>query len=123
MYIVFYNSQNGEMIMTESESHRRAKNKAAGKKGQTEVPLPGIRSLDALTSDGRKANEVERSGDPAKLQMAARRLKASKTPERALKVPQKDMEAAAAAMRAAGVSGDVTNLSGTKSREVRPRKK
>ena len=33
------------------------------------------------------------------------------------------MEAAAAAMRAAGVSGDVENLGGTKSRKVRAPKK
>jgi len=109
--------------MTESQGHKRAKNKAAGGKGQTEVPLPGGRSLDALTGDGKKATEIERSGDPAKLQMAARRLKASKAPERVLKVPQPDMDAAAAAMRAAGVSGNVTNLSDTKTRKVRAPKK
>jgi hypothetical protein len=109
--------------MAESKTHKGAKTKAAGKGGQTEVPLPGGRSLDALTGDGKKATEIERSGEPAKLQTAARRLKASKAPEKVLKVPQNDMEAAAAAMRAVGVSGDVTNLSGTKTRKVRAPKK
>jgi hypothetical protein len=109
--------------MSESESHKRAKNKAAGNKGQTEAPLPRGRRLDALTGDGKKATEIERNPDPAKLEKAARRLKASKAPIKVLKVPQPNMDAAAAAMRAAGVSGDVTNLGGTKTQKVRaPRK-
>jgi hypothetical protein len=33
--------------MPESKSHKYAKNKAAGKTGQTEVPLSGKRRLDA----------------------------------------------------------------------------
>lgn len=109
--------------MTESESHKRAKNKAAGAKGQTEAPLPGNRFLDALTAGAGHATEVERSGDPAQLEKAARRLKASKAPQKTLKVPHADIDAAAAAMRAAGVSGNVENLSGTKSRKVRAPKK
>jgi len=109
--------------MAESESHKRAKNKAAGKKGQTEVPLPGKRRLDALTAGGGTATEIERSPDPAQLQKAIRRLKASEAPKKVLKVPQPHMDMAAAAMRAAGVSGKVENIKGTQSRQVGARKK
>lgn len=109
--------------MAESESHKRAKDKAAGKKGQTEAPLPGNRRLDALTAGGGHATEVEKSGDSALLAKAARRLKASEAPRKTLKVPHADIDAAAAAMHAAGVSGTVENLSGTKSRKVRAPKK
>src|SRR5229473_4233941 len=53
--------------MSESSSHRRAKNQAAGKNGQTEVPLPGGRRLDARTPTGR-AIEIERRGTTVGLQ-------------------------------------------------------
>ncbi len=46
--------------MAESQSHKRAKAKAAGKSGTTEKPLSGNRRLDAATA--KKATEVERSG-------------------------------------------------------------
>lgn len=52
--------------MTETSSHRRAKAQAAGKGGQTEVPLPGGRRLDAQSASGR-ATEVERGGTDAAL--------------------------------------------------------
>ena len=109
--------------MSESTSHSKAKNKAAGKGGKTEVPLTHNRRLDALTKDGKKATEVERSGDPAMLEKAARRLNASKAPQKVLQVPNPDITAAAGAMRKVGVSGTVKNLGGTKSRSVRPPKK
>jgi len=105
--------------MTESVSHSRAKNKAAGKDGQTEVPLSRNRRLDALSSGGR-ATEVERSGNLDNLSKAALRLKASGAPRKILQVPEKDMKTAVAAMRKAGVSGTVKNLGGTKNRSVRP---
>ena len=108
--------------MAESTSHNRAKNKAAGKDGQTEVPLSKNRRLDALTVSGSRATEVERSGNPDNLKKAALRLKASDAPQKVLQVPQKDMDAAADAMRKAGVSGTVKNLGGTASRSVRPSK-
>jgi hypothetical protein len=72
--------------MSESTSHRRAKAKAgrakakaAGKLGQTEVPLPGGRRLDAENRG--RATEVERSGSRAGLGLAARRLRSSRKPE------------------------------------------
>lgn len=102
--------------MSESESHRRAKAKAAGRAGRTEKPLPGGRRLDA-ESPGR-ATEVERSGSPAGLRKAAQRLKASGKSQKVLQVPQKDMAKAAQAMRDAGVPGTVKNMGGTKRRSV-----
>ena len=104
--------------MGESRAHKRAKSKAAGKHGQTEVPLTGDRYLDALTSGGGRATEVERSGYPARLEEAAQRLKASGAKQHVLQVPQKDMSAAAQAMRDAGVKGTVKNIGGTRRRSV-----
>lgn len=106
--------------MPESSSHKRAKGRAAGKKGKTEVSLPGNRRLDAATS--KKATEVERSGNQRNLVKAAQRLKSSRKSQKVLQVPQKDMSKAAAAMRNVGVSGTVKNMSGTKRRSV-PKKK
>ena len=103
--------------MSESPSHKRAKARAAGKGGQTEVPISGGRRLDAATDA--KATEVERSGDIARLRKAAARLNDSGKRQKVLIVPQPDMKKAAAAMVAEGVSGTVKNLSGTKRRSVK----
>lgn len=106
--------------MSETESHKRAKSKAAGKSGQTEKPLPGNQRLDAATK--KKATEIERSGSANGLKKAAKRLKVSGKPQKVLQVPQKDMDKAAEAMRDIGISGTVKNMGGTKSRSVRPKK-
>ena len=108
--------------MPEKPSHRRAKNKAAGPGGRTEVPLPGGKRLDARTQDGRRATEVERSGTRRGLEAAARRLKQTRAPQKVLQVPQNDMNAAAEAMRKIGVGGTVKNMGATKRRSV-PRPK
>ncbi len=108
--------------MPEKPSHRRAKSKAAGPGGRTEVPLPGGKRLDARTRGGGRATEVERSGSAQGLAAAARRLNQSGAPTKVLQVPQKDMDAAAAAMRNTGIGGTVKNMGGTKSRSVRPPK-
>ena len=108
--------------MSETPSHHRAKNKAAGPGGQTEVPLPGGKRLDARTQGGGRATEVERSGSLQGLAAAARRLKQTRAPQKVLQVPQKDMDAAAAAMRKVSVGGTVKNMAGTKRRSV-PRPK
>lgn len=100
--------------MAMSQSHKRAQQKAAGKKGKTEVPLPGNRRLDAETQSGNRATEVERSGNTAQLEKAANRLQASGAPQKVLQVPQSDMPKAAAAMRATKVKGTVRNIAGTK---------
>lgn len=106
--------------MAESESHRRAKGRAAGRSGQIEKPLSGGRRLDAVTSN--RATEVERSGTANGLEKAARRLRSSGKPQKILQVPEKDMAKAAAAMRNTNVGGTVKNMGGTKRRSVRMRK-
>ena len=106
--------------MSETESHKRAKAKAAGQTGQTEVPLPGNRRLDAATP--RRATEIERSGDLAKLVKAAKRLDDSNRIQKVLQVPQKDIPKAVEAMKQVGTSGTVKNMGGTKSVSV-PKKK
>jgi len=107
--------------MAESQSHKKVKKREAGRSGQTEVPLPRNRRLDAATA--RKAVEVERSGHMDRLEEAARRLLASNKPQRVLVVPAKDMPKAIKAMEKIGVSGTVQNLSDTRHQHVRPRKK
>lgn len=103
--------------MSESESHKRAKRRAAGPTGETEVPLSRGRRLDAATP--RKATEVERSGKLERLEAAAQRLKDSRRGQKVLVVPQADMPKAVEAMRSVGTSGTVKNLSGTTRRSVR----
>jgi hypothetical protein len=102
--------------MAESTTHKRAKSKAAGKSGRTEVPISRGRRLDAVT--GSKAIEIETSGQPARLERAAQRLKASRKTSHVLVVPQRDMRKAAVAMRSVRTSGTVRNLSGTHSNTV-----
>lgn len=103
--------------MTETPSHRRAKARAAGPNGKTEVSLPRKRRLDALTPSNR-ATEIERSGTSRGLRAAARRLKDAPATQHILQVPQKDMTAAVEAMKKVGVSGTVKNMSDTKRRSV-----
>ena len=105
--------------MSESSSHKKTKAKAAGRNGKTEVPLSGGRRLDALSSDGKRATEVERSGTSDGLKKAARRLRDSGAKQKVLQVPQKDMTSAAEAMKEAGVVGSVKNMTGTKRKSVR----
>ena len=105
--------------MAETPSHHKAKTRAAGKGGKTEVALPGGKRLDAKSAGGGRATEVERSGSPKALEAAADRLKRSRANQKVLQVPNPDMDAAAEAMRDKGVSGTVKNMGGTKSRSVR----
>jgi len=106
--------------MAETSSHKRAKGRAAGKSGKTEVPLSGGRRLDAARR--KTATEIERSGTVGGLKKAARRLKSSRKPQKVLQVPQKDMSKATQAMREVGVGGTVKNMAGTKRISV-PKKK
>ena len=101
--------------MPESKTHSEAKAREAGKSGSTEVKTPGGR-LDAATRT--KAVEVERSGDPKRLEHAATKLKNSGKASKVLVVPQKDLVKGREAMRKRGVSGTVKNMSGTKSSHV-----
>ena len=110
--------------MPESQSHKQYKNAAAGKTGQTEVPLPSGAVLDALSSSG-IATEVER-GDSAGITKSVASLKealkegiARKT---RLSVPQSNMDAAFEEMRRQGLGGELTNLSRTVKRQVPKRR-
>ena len=103
--------------MSESDSHKRVKSKAAGRNGKKETPLSYKRRLDAETKH--KATEVERSGTTKGLEKAARRLKASGKSQKVLQVPQKDMNKATKAMKNTGTSGSIKNMTGTKRRSVR----
>lgn len=102
--------------MGETQSHKRAKAKAAGREGKTEVPLKRGRRLDAARK--KTATEVERSGSDAALKRAAQRLKASRKKQKVLQVPQKDMPKAAKAMRDVGAGGSVKNMTGSKRQSV-----
>ncbi len=103
--------------MPESEAHKRAKAKAAGKTGKQEVPLRGGKKLDAARKD--TAIEVERSGN---VEAAAHRLKISGKAQKVLQVPLKDMAKAREALRNTGIGGTVKNMSGSKvSRVPKPK--
>jgi hypothetical protein len=104
----------GERIVSETTSHQRAKAKAAGKGGQTEKPLPGKRRLDAISHDGKKATEVERSGSAKNLKKAVSRLISSGAPKTILQVPHKDIRAAHNATGGVGAKVTVKNMGGTK---------
>ena len=106
--------------MAETTAHRRAKKRAAGSGGRTEVPLRGKQRLDALTKGGGRATEVERSGSTGGLGAAVQRLRKSGARQKVLQVPQKDMGNAVKAMRKAGIGGTVKNMGGSKRWHVRP---
>ena len=106
--------------MAESVTHKRTKSKAAGKSGRTEVRNSGNQRIDAITRS--KAVEVETSGQKARLEKAAQRLKDSGRTTRILVVPQTHMTKARAAVRSAKTSATVRNLSGTKYYRVNARK-
>jgi len=105
--------------MSKTQSHKRAQSKAAGKKGKTEVQISRNRKLDAVTKSGYKATEVERSGNKTGLVKAARRLKARRSKQKVLQVPQNDMTKAVDAMKEVGVKGTVKNMRGTRKKSVR----
>jgi hypothetical protein len=105
--------------MSETQSHKNSKGKAAGKRGQTEVPLSRGRRLDALSSDGKTATEVERSGSRAGLEKASARLKAAGVRKKVLKVPNRDVPKAMHTMNRLRVAGAVSNLGGTRKKQAR----
>ena len=106
--------------MSESESHKKAKAKAAGSSGKTEKKQKGGTRLDAVTS--KKAVEVERSGDPKRLEHSAKKLGKSGKSQKVLQVPQHHMPKAEAAMKKARVSGTVMNMGETKRKSIRSNK-
>jgi len=82
-----------------------------------EAPRARRRRLKSRAAD-RKAQEIDRSSSPARLERAAKRLKAARAAERVLSVPQWNMDKAVEAMERAGVAGVVTNLCGTRKQRV-----
>jgi len=73
--------------MAETKAHKRVKRRVAGKKGKPEKKLKYGGRLDAGTRT--KAFEYERSGDPARLARAIRKLKRSRKPHQILAVSRK----------------------------------
>ena len=102
-------------IMSENQSHKRAKAKAPGK---SEVPISRNRRLDSATK--KTATEIERNSQ--NLEKAVNRLRDSGRPRRVLQVPQNLMPDASKLMRQKGVGGTVKNLSGTRRISI-PKKK
>ena len=98
--------------MPESQSHKRAKQKAPGK---TEVRVKGGGRLDSATR--KTATQVERNRPS--LPTSVKRLKSSGRPRKVLQVPQHLMKDAASEMRRQNVPGTVKNMSGTKRQSVK----
>ena len=96
--------------------HTQLIRQRAGGSGSTEKPIPGRRRLDVRKSN--TAIEVERTGQPARLRQAAKRLATQKNAAKKLVVPQTDMQKAAEAAKATGVKLTVENISGTRRRRV-----
>ena len=106
--------------MAESSAHKKAKKQAAGPRGRTEVPLTRGRRLDAKTASGKRATEVERSGKRAGLRAAVKRLNDSGSPQKELRVPQRDLELAKeVAKQHARSAMTIKNISGSQRRQVR----
>lgn len=84
-----------------------------------EPDLARRRRMAERARDGKKAQEVDRSGSERHLERAAKRLKHVKAEDRVLYVPQWDMAKAENAMRKAGVTGAVSNLCGSQRKRVR----
>lgn len=98
--------------MAKSWAHKKAQWKAAGPGGRTEVKLQSGRRLDALSHDGYRATEVE-FGNFGRMLKAAGRLAESGAQAPVLAVPYRNIRAAAAAMRVAGLSGWIRDINGT----------
>lgn len=84
-----------------------------------EPALARRRRLAREAKDGKKAEEVDRSGSVKHLERMAKRLKHMKAEDRILYVPQWDMDKAEEAMRKAGVTGAVSNLCGSQRKRVK----
>jgi hypothetical protein len=98
--------------MPESRSHKKGKGSAARK----EVPISRGRRLDAIR--GKFAIEVERGGDPKKIDQVLSRLRTQHNKSKILRVPQKDMDMAIQQAQKKKVHVTVTNLSKTKRRST-----
>ena len=106
--------------MPEKASHKRAKRKA-GRGGQTEVPLPGRRRLDAKKKVGGafRAEEIQPTGSRKAFFDAAKRLRDSRSKTKILRTRQENMDKAVEAMRKTRVRGQVQNMGGTRRKNVK----
>ena len=77
------------------------------------------RRLNQRAKDGKKAREIDRTGNIVHLERAAKRLKHMTAENRVLIVPHWDMDKAEEAMRRAGVSGSVSNITGSHFRRIK----
>ncbi|MCD6412862.1 MAG: hypothetical protein J7L54_01790 [Elusimicrobia bacterium] len=103
--------------MRRRQRHRIITGQVAGKKGKREVPISGGRRLDVRK--GRRATEVERSGNPASIKKALNRLKTQKNFKKELLVPQKDLNKAKDIAQKLKVNVLIQNLSRTRRKIVR----
>jgi hypothetical protein len=87
-----------------------------------EPALAKRRRLAQQARDGRKAEEIDRTGSVKHLERAAKRLKSAKAEDRILYVPYWDMHKAEEAMRKAGVTGAVSNLCGSQRVRIKGRR-
>lgn len=87
-----------------------------------EPALARRRRLAEQARDGKKAEEIDRTGSVKHLERAAKRLKHMKGEDRVLYVPYWDMAKAEEAMRKAGVRGAVSNLCGSQKKRVNGRR-
>jgi len=98
----------------ESPSHKRIKNKIAGKSGKTEFVLKNKQRVDVIK--GKKGCEVERS---QRILPALKRLKIMKTYKKELRVPQSNLKKAIEMALKIGFKGKISNLSGTKFKYIK----
>jgi hypothetical protein len=103
--------------LLEIDSRREAKRQVVEPSGLNDVILKRGRRLGATSVN--RATEVERSGDPERIRLAALRLKNSERPQKVLHVPHSHVPLAAYTMWNLGMSGTVKNLSGTRTVRVR----
>ena len=100
--------------MTASESHKRLKSQAAGK---SETKLKSGKRLDSASP--KRATEIERSGTTQGLGKAVDRLKESRKPQKVLRVPNNDLQKAVKIAKEKRYKGLITNLGGTKRRNLK----
>jgi hypothetical protein len=103
--------------MLEIETQRDEKRQASEPSGLNDIILKRGRRPGAGSTH--RATEIERSGDPERIQLAVLRLKNSERPQKVLQVPHSHVPLAAYTMWNLGMSGTVKNLSGTKTVRVR----
>ena len=107
------------MANKRSGAHRRAQARVARPGGRTEVPISGRRRLDV--KKGNRAVEIERSGQPSRINAALSRLRTQRNALRELRVPQRDLDKATGLARETGLKMQVKNLAGTRRRIVKGR--